>query len=388
QDSYIDPPPSPPPPPSLYPPYRIVYGTPDQNIPVPSDHSSDESEAASCPPSQPVDEGWISKKVTLAWGTSASQAPSPSNVPRGVKKSMIVSPQRPDYISCSPTELAIITPTRLRTFANHLNGSLVSSSHIGRMAAPVDDVGCSDCSSDDYAECSDHCSFESGAEANNNQPTRYEHIEDDVIKVVDYLSDMRFFEDGSLAQLCLDHQVAKFLTRVPGGLMPTQVRILVLDGHNGPDSIKLTINPEVTYSWAKLRRLLRQVPPGIIVVVILACCRAAEPLEEFIQYCQAREIIALAACERDERSKADDFKGDHFLDALIDLFEYGDSEGCFDEWEGFLAAVVNNMTKFGTRDQRPVAYIKTRQTPSNVFRALTEASVASGRGRTSRVAQS
>ncbi|KAG9122069.1 hypothetical protein FRC07_001696 [Ceratobasidium sp. 392] len=256
------------------------------------------------------------------------------------------------------------------------------------MAAPVDRVDCSDCSSDDYAECSDHCSFESEPEANNNQPTRYEHIEDDVIKVIDHLSDMRFLEDESLAELPLEDQVAKFLTRAPGGLMATQVRILVLDGHNGPDSTEVTINSEITYPWVKLGCLLRQVPPGIIVVVVLACCRAAWPLEEFIQYSGAREIIALAACERDERSKADDFKGDRFLDALIDLFQYGGSEGCFDKWEGFLTAVVNNMTKFGTRDQHPVAYIKTGQTPSNVFRALTKAPVASGRGRTSRVAQS
>ncbi|KAG8689718.1 hypothetical protein FRC09_012284 [Ceratobasidium sp. 395] len=199
---------------------------------------------------------------------------------------------------------------------------------------------------------------------------------------------MQFYEKAALTQPLLKDQIAAYLERQPDGPLGSQVRVLVCAGHNGRDSTRLTVTSKVTYPWGNLHRLLQKVPPRVVVVVVFACCHAAGPLEEFIQNSTVPEIIALAACDRDEISKADNFKGDRFLDALLELLQHGGPQGCFEDWEPFVKAVVKNMTKFGTRNQHPVAYIRTNQTPSEILGALANPPVASGRGRTSAAVQS
>ncbi|KAG8731681.1 hypothetical protein FRC12_019619 [Ceratobasidium sp. 428] len=371
--------------------YRIIYGDVGQTAPSLSDLSLvpenppcvAETSAASISPSTSHLEiispsaresgmarvmKWVSRAFSFASSSGVPQPTAAPNVRRGSKQSAIAAAPSSPCFSKPPTEFAITSSHGLRTFVHDPNGQFSSAC---RTASPVqaDDADCSD-SSSVYTNCSNGCSsVDSGSSTGSGRPAYHQPIDFDVDKFAVHLNEIQFYERAVLTQLSLKDQIAAYLERQPDGHLGSQVRVLVYAGHNGQESTRLTVTPEVTYPWSNLRRLLQKVPPRVVVVVVLACCHAAKPLEEFIQDSTIPEIIALAACDRDEISKADNFKGDRFLDALLELLQHGGPQGCFEDWEPFVEAVAKNMTKFGTRNQHPVAYIRTNQV-SQQFRKI------------------
>ncbi|KAG9120642.1 hypothetical protein FRC07_003792 [Ceratobasidium sp. 392] len=264
---------------------------------------------------------------------SAYITPVTGEIPQGAKLPVVASAPPPTVVPNLPTRVAFLTPDGLKVF---VEGSV------------------------DGENLSDPLEARLKPEKKGNWSTDYAYFEDDFDKFIDHIRPrFRLLNDPSLAQLPLEEQVKTYLTRPPDDPAGTQVRLLILDGHNGRESASFRIKRNATFRWKNFHNL--KVPPQVTVVVTLACCYAATPIEEFILGSGIPKIIALAACDRNETSNADEFKANRFLDALFELLEHGGSERCFDEWEKFLAAVVNNLTKFGTRDQHPVAYIRSEQ---------------------------
>ncbi|KAG8742421.1 hypothetical protein FRC10_001555 [Ceratobasidium sp. 414] len=290
-------------------------------------------------------------------------------------RATVASAPDPAYHSSPPTEVAIITTNGLKTYIHDLHEFL---SPVYR-TDPILHV--------DHSGSSNHSnSYRVPETSSSTQPTRYESSDRDASMITDHLRDAQFRQmraaDSSSKQPDLEKRVATYLERPPDNHEGTQVRILILSGHNADES-RLVINPEVTYRWSCLRSALQKVPPRVVVVVMLACCHAGGILQDFIAEQSSTEIVVMAASDRHETAVADTLKGDYFLDAVFEVLQ-GGKPNVFDDWTAFLGSVVKEM-KENTQDQNPVAYIKTAQTPSYIFRALTKPPRPAGRGRTSPV---
>ncbi|KAG8695357.1 hypothetical protein FRC08_007875, partial [Ceratobasidium sp. 394] len=302
----------------------------------------------------------------------ADVAPNPSRTRRSARATVVSAPD-PIYHLSTPTEVAIITTSGLQTYIYDLNEFLSPVYRTDSIPSRA------------HSTCSSP-SREPGT--SSNQTTHYKHSDRDASMIIDHLRDRQFRQvypvDTSSTQLPLDKRVAAYLERPPDNHEATQVRTLILSGHNVDES-RLVINPEVTFPWARLRSALQKVPPRVVVVVMLACCHAGRVLEEFIAEQSSTEIVVIAATEPHETAEADTLKGDYLLDAIFEVLQAGEPQ-VSDDWNDFLGSVVREMNE-NTPTQNLVAYVKTAQTPSYIFRALTKPPRQTGRGGTSPVVQ-
>ncbi|KAG8742422.1 hypothetical protein FRC10_001556 [Ceratobasidium sp. 414] len=311
---------------------------------------------------------------------SCTDPPQPNtipNAPRGVQPSVVASTHRAQPsdprakpVTAEPviTELAIATRVGLRNFI-HVPRQSVTPIHNTKSIPPDD----SDDSSDSSGSST---SYTSG------RRLRYRYLGRDVRMVLDRLRQGGFRERqpncprSSLAQSCdLGCDVEAYLSRQPDA--GSQIRILILSGHNAKAGF--TINDKVVLGWNHLRRALGKVPPGIVTIVILACCRAGDILQDLVDI---PNTVVIAGCA-DEPAVADNYDGDYFLSTL---FEVLDARGGFDQWEDFRGLISRKLKK-RTEGQDPRLVANTEQEPPDIFRALMKPSRTPTRGCRPAVAQ-
>ncbi|KAG9088924.1 hypothetical protein FS749_001759 [Ceratobasidium sp. UAMH 11750] len=292
---------------------------------------------------------WFCRKFSFISRNSLPQAdvaPNPSGTRRSARGTVVSAPD-PIYHLSAPTEVAIVTTSGLQTYIYDLNEFLSPVYRTDSIPSRA------------HSTCSSP-SREPGT--SSNQTTHYKHSDRDASMIIDHLRDRQFRQvypvDTSSTQLPLDKRVAAYLERPPDNHEATQVRTLILSGHNVDES-RLVINPEVTFPWARLRSALQKVPPRVVVVVMLACCHAGRVLEEFIAEQSSTEIVVIAATEPHETAEADTLKGDYLLDAVFEVLQAGESQ-VSDDWSDFLGSVVREMNE-NTSTQNLVAYVETAQ---------------------------
>ncbi|KAG9086471.1 hypothetical protein FS749_003622 [Ceratobasidium sp. UAMH 11750] len=290
---------------------------------------------------------WFCRKFSFVSRNSLPQAdiaPNPSGTRRSARATVVSAPD-PIYHLSAPTEVAIITTSGLQTYIYDLNEFLSPVYRTDSIPSRA------------HSTCSSP-SREPGT--SSNQTTHYEHSDRDASMIIDHLRDRQFRQvyPVDATQLPLDKRVAAYLERPPDNHAATQVRTLILSGHNADES-RFVINSEVTFPWARLRSALQKVPPRVVVVVILACCYAGRVLEEFIAEQSSTEIVVIAATEPHETAEADTLKGDYLLDAIFEVLQVGEPQ-VFDDWSDFLGSVVREMSN-NTPTQNLVAYVKTAQ---------------------------
>ncbi|KAG8697529.1 hypothetical protein FRC08_006474 [Ceratobasidium sp. 394] len=174
----------------------------------------------------------------------------------------------------------------------------------------------------------------------------------------------------------LGNEVEAYLSRPPNAL--SQIRILVLSGHNA--ETKLVVNDGVEVGWSQLGRALRKVRPGIVTVVVLACCRAGDVLQDLVEI---PNTVLMAACAADEKAVADNYDGDYFLRTLFEALDVGKG---FDRWKDF-EDLLSRKLRQRTEAQNLRIVTDIEQEPSDVFRALMKPSHTTTRGRRSAIAQ-
>ncbi|KAG9088925.1 hypothetical protein FS749_001760 [Ceratobasidium sp. UAMH 11750] len=301
------------------------------------------------------------------------------NASRGAQSSVAASTSRvdppdpgakPATTELVTTELAIAARDGLRTFI-HVSRQSVAPSY-NTNSIHFDD-------SDDSSD-----SNESGTHAGGGrQGSRYRYIGRDVEMVLDCLCERGFRARQSsrprsgLAQpRALGNEVEAYLSRPPNAL--SQIRILVLSGHNA--ETKLVVNDGVEVGWSQLGRALRKVRPGIVTVVVLACCRAGDVLQDLVEI---PNTVLMAACAADEKAVADNYDGDYFLRTLFEALDVGKG---FDRWKDF-EDLLSRKLRQRTEAQNLRIVTDIEQEPSDVFRALMKPSHTTTRGRRSAIAQ-
>ncbi|KAG9086472.1 hypothetical protein FS749_003623 [Ceratobasidium sp. UAMH 11750] len=310
---------------------------------------------------------------------SPDQPSTAPNASRGAQPSVAASTGRVDPLDLGAklsttglaiTELAIATRYGLGTFIHVPRQSAIPSYNTNSIHFDE---------SDDSSDSNDSGTRASGG----RQGLRYRCIGRDVRMVLDCLYQRGFRERqtsrsrSALAQpRDLGNEVGIYLSRPPN--TTSHIRILILSGHN--TGTKLVINGGVMLDWRQLRRALRTVPPGIVTVVVLACCRAGDVLQDLVEI---PNTVLMAACAADEVAVADRYYGDYFLHSL---FEVLDAEEGFDEWKDFQDLLESELKKL-TETQGLYIMTGIAQEPSDVFRALMKPSHTTPRGRRSAVAQ-
>jgi hypothetical protein len=315
-------------------------------ITTPSPATTTPAEIAEIPsPPQNRRMRWLFDRLPFALFNRSPEGGPSTRIPRGAKSA--VTSVSPGYQS-APFELAITTEIGLNMYIDNAD-KCPARTHRAMSIPPTDD--------------------DSGPLASNERGTRYENIKLDVFTVVNHLRDMKFSEmrpQCLSAESSIESQVATYLSRPPDNPAATQVRMIILTGHNVNET-KLVINQNVTYRWSRLREALKTIPSGVVVVIVLACCRAGGILEELAEVIETHlpSVVVIASSDRSELSSADDQDGDYFLDALFKVLQGESFQEGSTEWKGFLRLIMIELKKKSTT-QHPVIYVATELVSQNL----------------------
>ncbi|KAF8604827.1 hypothetical protein BDV93DRAFT_555257 [Ceratobasidium sp. AG-I] len=192
-----------------------------------------------------------------------------------------------------------------------------------------------------------------------------------------------------------DFITAKDPVYAPKGQYTQWTLFLVFSGHNsearGRFVLKAADGTECSYSWARLLEAIKQIPSHIVVVIVLACCSAGDPVWTVADRLEAvanpqdtekrPKLVILASSDPGQMSYASDRHGDHFLDALVKALQAHDLHRSYHDWHDFMALLMRNMdvnrqvhgAKWVKENpQTPLIYLHNgcQFTPFDIFRGL------------------
>ncbi|QRW13126.1 hypothetical protein RhiLY_12125 [Ceratobasidium sp. AG-Ba] len=253
--------------------------------------------------------------------------PEPSPKPKA-KRGAQPPTATPSVLLGPLTELAIATPEGLKAYKCNLNRSGFAEHRSRPMSQDEEDSDNS---------CSSSCS--SPVESHG---VRYESIKRDTAMILRHIRQLGFHEtvcgDRSISTQPLEYQLANYLSRPPDDPLVPQIRWLVLTGHNS-NKYGFKIDGRVNCKWRDLRKILGNLPPRIVTVVVLACCQAEAVMSELVDGPEIPGLILIASSERNEVSRADTLRGDYFLEALLTVLEAKSSGQTAHTWESLLGEI-------------------------------------------------
>lgn len=242
----------------------------------------------------------------------------------------------------SRTEIAIATPSGLEIFAN---GPEQPSATPTRPSTPEDT------SSDTSSDIDDSSSSNKPIESDGN----YHTFQTDYTMLVGFLVESGFSRRPlTTPGRTLEEQVEHFLTAsrpfaISGAPYCNLTRFVIYSGHNSNDHGRFSLKAKnctgCSYSWARLPKAIKGVPPHILVVTIMACCFAGDAVNIVQDGLQADrggwyakrlpKLVMMSSSGQDERSFASTRNGDHALGALIDALQARDLYKSYDNWQSF-----------------------------------------------------